>query len=69
MRFVLDVHVPDDAPAEEAVRELSRALRYWAGNLHHYPLAPGSGETVYDSGYREIGRWTLTASPDPEAAG
>ncbi|MFE9659855.1 MULTISPECIES: hypothetical protein [unclassified Streptomyces] len=62
MKFVLEVNVPDTEPASTAVRELSRVLRYWGGNLHHYALAPGTGETVYDSGYREVGRWTITES-------
>jgi hypothetical protein len=35
-------------------------LRYWAGNLHHYGLKPGDGSLIYDSGYREVGRWSIT---------
>ncbi|MVO84608.1 hypothetical protein GPA10_07435 [Streptomyces sp. p1417] len=60
MKFVLEVDVDDTAPAEDSARELGRILRYWAGNLHHYALEPGAGESVYDSGYREVGRWRCT---------
>ncbi|MGX2997085.1 hypothetical protein JNUCC64_22955 [Streptomyces sp. JNUCC 64] len=66
LKFVLEVNVPDGGP-DETVRELSRVLRYWGGNLHHYPPAPGTGETVYDSVYREIGRWTYTGSTEDPA--
>lgn len=60
MKFVLEVDVDDTAEAEDSTRELSRILRYWAGNLSHYTLTPGTGEAVYDSGYREVGRWRCT---------
>ncbi|MFJ6566029.1 hypothetical protein ACIQNU_01290 [Streptomyces sp. NPDC091292] len=58
MKFLLEVDLNDMVP-EERARELGRALRYWAGNLHHYDLKPGDGSPVYDSAYREIGRWSV----------
>lgn len=60
MKFVLEVEL-DGADWNEGttVQELSRILRYWGGNLHHYDLSPGDGSTVYDSGYREVGHWTV----------
>lgn len=47
-----------------AERELGRILRYWGGNLHHYQLEPGDGSVIYDSTYREVGRWTITGSEE-----
>lgn len=63
MRFVLEVDMPGSEPSETTVRELSRVLRYWAGNLHHYTLAPGVGEAVYDSSYQQVGSWTIKETP------
>lgn len=57
-RFRLDVDLT--AIAGDPTDELSRVLRYWAGNMKHYDLAQPSSEAVYDSEYREIGNWTLT---------
>lgn len=60
MKFVLEVDL--DAPdwnEGTATLELSRILRYWGGNLHHYDLGPGDGSVLYDSGYREVGHWTI----------
>ncbi|TWV38570.1 hypothetical protein FRZ03_24410 [Streptomyces misionensis] len=62
MKFVLEVTVDEDAPASERAAELGRILRYWGGSLHHYPLEPGDGSAVYDSGYQEVGAWRVTAS-------
>ncbi|GHB15092.1 hypothetical protein GCM10010377_00290 [Streptomyces viridiviolaceus] len=45
--------------AEERAGELGRILRYWGGNVRHYALLPGDGSAVYDSEYREVGRWTV----------
>ncbi|MEX3103642.1 hypothetical protein ACSCBZ_01875 [Streptomyces niveiscabiei] len=54
-KFVLEVSVDPERPVEE----LGRILRYWGGNLHHYGLEPGDGSAVYDSAYREVGRWRI----------
>ncbi|MFD0413929.1 hypothetical protein [Streptomyces sp. NPDC127108] len=62
MKFVLEVDVDDAASAEDTTRELGRVLRYWAGNLRYYAMEPGVGETVLDSGHREVGRWTIVGS-------
>ena len=44
----------------EAAKELGRILRYWGGNLHYYEMKPGDGCEIYDSRYREVGRWRIT---------
>ncbi|MFD4570881.1 hypothetical protein ACFWNK_06730 [Streptomyces sp. NPDC058417] len=62
MKFVLEVALDEGASAEDRARELGRVLRYWGGNLGHYALEPGDGSEVYDSGYREVGRWDVVAS-------
>lgn len=50
----------DTALTEDPAGELGRILRYWGGNLRHYPLRPGDGSAIYDSEYREVGRWSVT---------
>ncbi|MFP8942713.1 hypothetical protein ACLIYM_14950 [Streptomyces fenghuangensis] len=62
MKFRLEVDIDDAASAEESARELGRILRYWGGNLHHYALRPGDGSAVHDSGYREVGRWSIVST-------
>ncbi|MGY6026218.1 hypothetical protein [Streptomyces spinosirectus] len=62
MRFLLEVTL-DDAPlTEDPAGELGRILRYWGGNLRHYPLEPGDRAAIYDSAYREVGQWRIVAS-------
>ena len=64
MRFVLEVDLAAGALAgEDRAAELGRILRYWAGNVKHYPLQPGSGETISDSTYAPVGTWTITDAP------
>jgi hypothetical protein len=60
MRFVLEVDMGENAFERNAVKELGRILRYWGGNLHYFEMKPGDGSVVYDSDYREVGRWTIT---------
>ncbi|MFB9365879.1 hypothetical protein [Kitasatospora albolonga] len=60
MRFVLEVDLTDPAVLSDAHAELGRILRYWAGNLHHYPLEPGVQETLTDSTHRPVGTWSYT---------
>ncbi|MEV0258944.1 hypothetical protein AB0H82_32365 [Streptomyces sp. NPDC050732] len=60
MRFQLEIDMGETAFDVRAAEELGRILRYWGGNLGHYALTPGDGESVYDSAYREVGRWTVT---------
>jgi hypothetical protein len=62
MKFVLEVDVHADRPAEDTAGELGRILRYWGGNLKHYALKPGDGSAVYDSQYQEVGRWRIVES-------
>lgn len=60
MRFTLEVDLSAGAMPDATLDELGRILRYWAGNLRHYPLEPGSGETVSDSSYAPVGSWSIT---------
>ncbi|MGW6924508.1 hypothetical protein ACWGA9_25015 [Streptomyces sp. NPDC054950] len=62
MKFVLEVTVDEGASAQDPVGELSRILRYWAGNLKHYALEAGNGSAVYDSAHQEVGQWRVVAS-------
>ncbi|MEU7578368.1 hypothetical protein AB0B50_12265 [Streptomyces sp. NPDC041068] len=65
MKFVLEVDMGEAAFEGKAAEELGRILRYWGGNLGHYALEPGDGEAVYDSAYREVGAWRITAREAP----
>ncbi|MFJ8545633.1 hypothetical protein ACIRFH_27130 [Streptomyces sp. NPDC093586] len=58
-KFILEVTLDDGAVAADPVGELQRILRYWGGNLRHYPLRPGDASVIYDSEYREVGRWSV----------
>ena len=64
MKFVLEVDMGETAFDGNAVHELGRILRYWAGNLRHYEMKPGDGCVIYDSNYREVGRWSIVAASD-----
>ncbi|WP_020578082.1 hypothetical protein [Actinopolymorpha alba] len=64
MKFLLEVNVDDGWTAEDATRELGRILRYWGGNLGHYPFKSGDGSAIYDSDYREVGQWRLVATSE-----
>lgn len=66
MKFLLEVDMGDTAFDGNAASELGRILRYWGGNLHHYDLVPGTGETIYDSAYRDVGRWRILADEDQQ---
>jgi hypothetical protein len=66
VKFILEIELDDDAA--NATQELERILRYWGGNLRHYELTPGTGSAVYDSSYHEVGRWTITDFPEPDAS-
>ncbi|MGH3241051.1 MAG: hypothetical protein ACRDNL_11780 [Spirillospora sp.] len=59
MKFVLEIDMTEGAVGGDTVRELERILRYWGGNLRHYELKPGDGSAVYDSGYSEVGTWSV----------
>ncbi|MGW1837356.1 hypothetical protein [Streptomyces sp. NPDC002067] len=63
MKFVLEIEVDEGKVAQDPAGELGRTLRYWGGNLHHYAMTPGDGAAVYDSEYREVGRWHVTGTP------
>lgn len=62
VKFILEVDMGDTAFDGNAEKELGRILRYWGGNLRHYALVPGDGSTIYDSSYRDVGRWVITSS-------
>ncbi|GAA4542435.1 hypothetical protein ACFYN9_11180 [Streptomyces collinus] len=57
MKFLLEVTMDDAALVKDPAGELGRILRYWGGNVRHYALSPGDGAAIYDSEYREVGRW------------
>ena len=60
MKFVLEVDLTAGVVPGAELSELGRILRYWAGNLKHYELAAGSGETISDSSYAPVGTWSYT---------
>ncbi|MFF7790539.1 hypothetical protein [Streptomyces sp. NPDC007991] len=64
MKFLLEVTMDNAALAEDPAAELGRILRYWGGNLRHYALRPGDGSVIYDSEYREVGRWSVADQAD-----
>jgi hypothetical protein len=55
----LHLEVDLDKLSGDQLYELGRILRYWAGNLKHYTLEPGTGETILDSSYAPVGSWTI----------
>jgi hypothetical protein len=62
VKFLLEVDLDSTGWDEgTAVQELERILRYWGGNLRHCEMTPGDGQALYDSGHREVGRWTVTS--------
>lgn len=70
MRFTFEVELDDATPDKAVLDELGRALRYWAGNLTHYPLTDGQHDAIRDSAYAVVGEWRLTrgSAPAPGAA-
>ncbi len=65
MRFTLEVELDDATPDDVVLSELGRILRYWAGNLEHYPLTDGQRETISDSAYAEVGSWHVAQPHRP----
>ena len=63
MKFTLEVELDDTAPDDVVLSELGRILRYWAGNLKHYPLTDGQSEVVSDSAYAAVGTWRISRAP------
>jgi hypothetical protein len=64
VKFVLEVDLDAMAADGAAGKELGRILRYWAGAVQQVDLKPGQGSAVYDSAYREVGRWSITDASD-----
>jgi hypothetical protein len=63
VKFVLEVDISEMTGEGEAVKELGRILRYWAGGLKSVEdLKPGAGMAIYDSEYRDVGRWEIVES-------
>jgi hypothetical protein len=60
VKFVLEVDLDEGTLAVAPKEELARILRYWAGNVQHYPMEVGSGERVSDSSYNAVGRWLIS---------
>ena len=65
MKFTLEVELDDATPDPTVLDELGRVLRYWAGNLKHYPLTDGQHDAIRDSSYTEVGEWRITPGPAP----
>ena len=59
MKFVLEVEMSEGAVAVNPAKELGRILRYGAGNVRHYELKDGVESVIYDSDYRDVGRWRI----------
>jgi hypothetical protein len=59
VKFRLEVDL--DKLSGDQLFELGRILRFWAGNLKHYPIEPGTRETISDSEYVEVGEWRILA--------
>lgn len=57
-KFRLDVDL--GAVTGDPTEELARILRYWADNMKHYDLGQIAAQSVFDSEYREVGRWSLS---------
>jgi hypothetical protein len=57
MRFALEVDM--DGFGDDAGKELGRILRYWGGAMTQVELVEGANQAIYDSEYREVGRWTI----------
>jgi hypothetical protein len=56
---VLDVNLPDDSNVRD---ELGRMLRYWGGAMKQFDhLEPGDSQDIYDSAYKRVGSWTVSA--------
>ena len=71
MRFTFEVELDDATPDKTVLDELGRALRYWAGNLKHYPLTDGQHDAIRDSAYAEVGEWRIERgghAPTPDTA-
>jgi hypothetical protein len=68
MKFTLEVELDEATPDDVVLSELGRVLRYWAGNLKHYPLTDGQSDTIRDSAYAEVGSWRI-ARPGRPAGG
>lgn len=63
MKFILEVDLSGMTQDGAAGKELGRILRYWGGAAPKLELTPGQGSAIYDSAYREVGRWTVTDAP------
>ncbi|MEO6531664.1 MAG: hypothetical protein ABI563_13760 [Specibacter sp.] len=57
MKFVLEVDL--DAVAGAPDEGLGRILRYWAGTVKHDDLAPGTVQTIRNTGHAAVGTWRM----------
>jgi hypothetical protein len=62
VKFILEVDM--ERLEGDAGKELGRILRYWGGAMTQIELGAGATQALYDSGYREVGRWIITEEPD-----
>lgn len=59
MKFVFEVDMVTDAVKQDPEAEISRMLRYWAGNIKNYPMEQGAEEDIYDSEFKVAGSWCI----------
>lgn len=62
MKFILEVELGDFG--DDVGKELGRILRYWGGAMRQVELTDGTSQAIYDSAYREVGQWRVTASQE-----
>lgn len=62
MRFMLEVHLPDDA---DACAEIGRILRDLGAEMKDLDdLEPGDKQDIYDSSHNRVGSWAVIADSD-----
>ncbi|PQZ95089.1 hypothetical protein CQ018_07110 [Arthrobacter sp. MYb227] len=59
MKFVFEIDMSTEAVKIDPEKEISRMLRYWAGNLKNYPMEQGAEEDIYDSDFKAAGSWCI----------
>ena len=60
MKFILEVDLDDIG--DDPGKELGRILRYWGGAAPQLDVAEEATQAIYNTAYREVGQWRITAS-------
>jgi hypothetical protein len=58
VKFELEVNL--DEVTGDPGAELGRILRYWGGAAKQLDLGSAQEQAIYDSAYKEVGRWRLS---------